>query len=182
MVLAPARDPPPLQQAPRRRADDRLRRRNPGIVDESGRLVACPGRASHRRAVAADARCSGPKRACPDQTRRKRGDGDGRHGQRRPDLDAALCAPTGLEEYVGRGVGMTLTIYARGGALVFRSKNYFLELFGRRLFLPAWLTPGTLYVTHAELPDGKFSFALQIFHPRFGLLRRQMAIFREIAS
>lgn len=93
-----------------------------------------------------------------------------------------FAGPTGLEEYVGRGVGMTLTIYAREGALVFRSKNYFLELFGRRLFLPAWLTPGTLYVTHAELPDGKFSFTLQIFHPRFGLLLRQMAIFREIAS
>jgi len=93
-----------------------------------------------------------------------------------------FAGPTGLEEYVGRGVGMTLTIYAREGALVFRSKNYFLELFGQRLFLPAWLTPGTLYVTHAELPDGKFSFTLQIFHPRFGLLLRQMAIFREIAS
>jgi Domain of unknown function (DUF4166) len=89
--------------------------------------------------------------------------------------------PTGLEEYVGRGVGMTLTVYAREGALVFRSENYFLELFGRRLFLPQWLTPGTLYVTHAELPDGKFSFTLQIFHPRFDLLLRQMGIFREIA-
>ena len=49
------------------------------------------------------------------------------------------------------------------------------------MFLPPWLTPGTLYVTHAELPDGKFSFTLQVFHPRFGLLIRQMAIFREIA-
>src|SRR5262249_11643982 len=92
-----------------------------------------------------------------------------------------FAGPTGLEEYVGRGVGMTLTVYAREGALVFRSKNYFLELFGRRLFLPAWLTPGTLYVTHAELPDGKFSFTLQIFHPRSGLLLRQMAMFREIS-
>ena len=91
-----------------------------------------------------------------------------------------FAGPTGLEEYVGRGVGMTLTVYARDGALIFRSKNYFLQLFGRRLFLPAWLTPGTLYVTHAELPDGKFSFTLQIFHPRFGLLIRQMAMFREI--
>jgi Domain of unknown function (DUF4166) len=92
-----------------------------------------------------------------------------------------FAGPTGLEEYVGRGVGMTLTVYAREGALVFRSKNYFLELFGRRLFLPEWLTPGTIYVTHAELPDGKFSFTLQVFHPRFGLLIRQMAVFREIA-
>ena len=87
---------------------------------------------------------------------------------------------TGLEEYVGYGVGMALTVYARDGALVFRSKDYFVQLLGRRFFLPTWLTPGTLYVTHAQLPDGKFSFTLQIFHPRLGLLVRQMAIFREI--
>jgi hypothetical protein len=91
-----------------------------------------------------------------------------------------FAGPTGLEEYVGCGVGMTLTVYARDGALVFRSENYFLQLFGRRFFLPAWLSPGTLYVTHAELFDGKFSFTLQIFHPRFGLIIRQMAMFREI--
>jgi len=93
-----------------------------------------------------------------------------------------FAGPTGLEEYVGCGVGMALTVYARDGALVFRSKHYFVQLFGRRLVLPAWLTPGTLYVTHADLPDGKFSFTLQIFHPRLGLLIRQMAVFREAAS
>jgi hypothetical protein len=89
-----------------------------------------------------------------------------------------FAGPTGLEEYVGRGIGMTLTVYARDGALIFRSKNYFLQLFGRRL--PKWMCPGTLYVTHAEVADHKFSFTLQIFHPRFGLLMRQMAMFREI--
>ena len=93
-----------------------------------------------------------------------------------------FAGPTGLEEYVGWGVGMALTVYAREGALIFRSQHYFLELFGRRWRLPAWLTPGTLYVTHAELPDDKFSFTLQIFHPRLGLLIRQMAMFREIES
>jgi len=92
-----------------------------------------------------------------------------------------FAGPTGLEEYVGYGVGMALTVYARDGALIFRSNNYFVQLLGRRLFLPVWLCPGTLYVTHAELPDGKFSFTLQIFHPRLGLLIRQMAVFREIA-
>ena len=91
-----------------------------------------------------------------------------------------FAGPTGLEEYVGYGVGMALTVYARDGALVFRSQDYFIQLLGRRFFLPAWLTPGTLYVTHAQLPDSKFSFTLQIFHPRLGLLVRQMAIFREI--
>ena len=93
-----------------------------------------------------------------------------------------FAGPTGLEEYVGFGVGMALTVYARESALIFRSEHYFLELFGARWRLPAWLSPGTLYVTHAELPDGKFSFTLQIFHPRLGLLIRQMAMFREVAS
>jgi hypothetical protein len=91
-----------------------------------------------------------------------------------------FAGPTGLEEYVGRGVGMALTVYAREGALIFRSENYFLQVLGRRFVLPAWLCPGTLYVTHAELPDGKFSFTLQIFHPRLGLLIRQMAMFRDV--
>ena len=89
---------------------------------------------------------------------------------------------TGLEEYVGRGVGMTLTVDAREGALIFRSRHYFFDIFGLRLLLPGCLCPGALTVTHAELPDGKFSFTLQVIHPRLGLMIRQMAIFREVKS
>ncbi len=92
-----------------------------------------------------------------------------------------FAGPTGLEEYVGRGVGMTLKVYVREGALIFRSQDYFFQLLGRRVILPKWLCPGALSVTHAELPDQKFSFTLQIIHPRLGLLVRQMAIFREVA-
>ena len=91
-----------------------------------------------------------------------------------------FAGPTGLEEYVGYGVGMSLTIHVIDEALVFRSRDYFLELFGRRLRLPAWLSPGALTVTHAELPEGKFSFTLQVAHPRLGLLIRQLAVFREV--
>lgn len=92
-----------------------------------------------------------------------------------------FAGATGLEEYVGYGVVMTLTVEAREGALIFRSKDYVFELFGRRLILPRWFTPGATVVTHAELPDGRFSFTLQVIHPRLGLLMRQMAIFREVA-
>jgi hypothetical protein len=91
-----------------------------------------------------------------------------------------FSGPTGLEEYVGYGIGMTLAVYARDGVLVFRSTSFFLQVFGRRFFLPKWLCPGTVYVTHAEVPDNRFSFTLQIIHPRLGLLLRQMAMFREI--
>jgi Domain of unknown function (DUF4166) len=86
---------------------------------------------------------------------------------------------TGLEEYVGYGVGMALAIEVQDGALVFRSDRYFLEIFRHRFLLPAWASPGALSVTHAEIGDGRFLFTLEIVHPRFGLLIRQSAAFRE---
>jgi hypothetical protein len=89
---------------------------------------------------------------------------------------------TGLEEYVGCGVGMALAIEVEAGALVFRSDGYFLEILGRRFFLPDWASPGALSVTHAEIGDGRFLFTLEVVHPRFGLLIRQSAAFRECQS
>ena len=91
-----------------------------------------------------------------------------------------FAGPTGLEEYVGYGIGMSLTVHVKDDALIFRSHRYFLQLFGRRIAFPSWLTPGALTVTHAEVADGRFSFTLELVHPRLGLLMRQMALFREI--
>lgn len=90
-----------------------------------------------------------------------------------------FAGPTGLEEYVGYGVGMALRIVVDGGALMFRSAHYFLQLGRFKLTLPAWLTPGALTVTHTDLGGGEFQFALEIIHPRFGMLVRQTAVFRE---
>jgi hypothetical protein len=90
-----------------------------------------------------------------------------------------FAGPTGLEERVGHGVGMTLTMEVKDDALVFRSRDYFVEFFRLRIRLPAWLTPGALSVTHAECADGRFSFTLDVVHPRFGLLIRQMGLFKE---
>jgi hypothetical protein len=90
-----------------------------------------------------------------------------------------FAGPTGLEEYVGYGVGMALRIVVDGDALTFRSAHYFLQLGRLKLTLPAWLTPGALTVTHTDLGGGEFQFTLEIIHPRFGMLVRQTAVFRE---
>jgi hypothetical protein len=90
-----------------------------------------------------------------------------------------FSGPTGLEEYLGNGLSIALRARVRGGALVFCSDGYVLQIFGRRWRLPNWLSPGTMTVTHAERSDGRFEFRLEVSHPRFGLLIRQSAAFRE---
>jgi len=90
-----------------------------------------------------------------------------------------FAGPTGLEEHVGCGVGMTLTMRVEDHALVFRSNQYFVD-FGRwRLTLPRWATPGTLTVRHIEVEGQQFVFAMEIVHPWLGMLLRQSAVFRE---
>jgi hypothetical protein len=93
-----------------------------------------------------------------------------------------FAGPTGIEEYLGHGFGMALGISVHRAALAFRSDHYFVQIFGRRWRLPQWLSPGEMIVTHAERSDGRFEFALAVKHPRFGLMIRQLAAFRESAS
>ena len=90
-----------------------------------------------------------------------------------------FAGATGLEEYVGFGIGMALTIGVVEAALVFRSANYFFQLGSWRIPLPSWLTPGEIVVSHKELGCGQFLFTLEVIHPWFGLLVQQSAAFRE---
>ena len=93
-----------------------------------------------------------------------------------------FSGPTGIEEYLGHGLSMALTIHARDGALVFRSDSYFLRVLGWRFKLPAFLSPGVMTVTHAELGEGRFVFTLKVEHPWFGVLIDQTAAFRETTT
>jgi hypothetical protein len=90
-----------------------------------------------------------------------------------------FAGPTGLEEYVGFGISMALTVSVERDALVFSSAGYAVRLGRFRLTLPDWLTPGDLSVTHADLGCGSFRFTLEITHPRLGQLLRQSAVFSE---
>lgn len=90
-----------------------------------------------------------------------------------------FAGPTGLEEYVGNGVGVALTLHEENGGLRFRSAGYFLSILGQRLPLPAWLTPGEMVIGHDDLGGGRFTFTLQLTHPLLGRLLHQVALFHD---
>jgi len=93
-----------------------------------------------------------------------------------------FMGPTGLEEYIGCGIGMALRLSVEHEGLFFRSAGYFLCIGKLRLRLPDWLTPGELTVSHTDLGGGLFRFTLDVIHPRLGVLIRQSAVFAEAAS
>ena len=90
-----------------------------------------------------------------------------------------FAGPTGLEEYIGRGIGMALNVDAMADGLRFSSDHYFLLVRGKRLRLPAWLGPGLTVVEHHDLGSGCFIFSLSLVHPLFGLLVEQHALFHD---
>ena len=91
-----------------------------------------------------------------------------------------FAGPTGLEEHVGYGVGMTLAVSVEDGVLCFESRRYFLGLARWRLSLPRFLAPGRLTVTHREIDAAHFVFTLDIRHHWFGHLLHQCAVYSEV--
>lgn len=91
-----------------------------------------------------------------------------------------FAGPTGLEEYVGHGIGMALTVRAEADAIHFVSDHYFLMLGGRRLRLPRWLAPGRLVITHRHLDDHSFLFSLDLTSRLLGPLIQQDALFHDV--
>ncbi|AQR75793.1 hypothetical protein BXU08_09295 [Sphingomonas sp. LM7] len=89
-----------------------------------------------------------------------------------------FAGPTGLEEYLGLGVGIALRLEERGGALWFVSDHYFLRLAGVRLPIRNGLI-GQLLVGHTDLGSGRFAFSLDLVHPWLGELVHQLAVFAD---
>lgn len=90
-----------------------------------------------------------------------------------------FAGPTGLEEYVGHGIGMALLVTPIDDGLRFQSAHYFLAIGACRLRIPAWLAPGRTIVEHHDLGDGRFRFDLMLDHRLFGRLVEQHALFRD---
>lgn len=93
-----------------------------------------------------------------------------------------FSGPTGLEEDLGHGLLMRLTLHAEQGALVFRSAGFALAIGTMSLALPGWLCPGHCTITHRDEGHGRFSFTLELTHPWLGRLAHQIAHFEEVLS
>ena len=90
-----------------------------------------------------------------------------------------FAGPTGLEEYIGYGIGMALMLEANEHALLFKSDHYFLQIFGKRLRIPNWLVPISLAIGHHELSERRFAFTLDLDSRLFGKMINQSAVFED---
>lgn len=90
-----------------------------------------------------------------------------------------FAGPTGIEEYLGLGLGIALRLRAEDGILWFLSDHYFLRLGRLRLRFPRWLRPGDLAIGHVDCGGGRFAFTLALTHPLAGELIHQVALFAD---
>lgn len=90
-----------------------------------------------------------------------------------------FAGSTGLEEYIGFGVGMALNVCVENDGLLFKSEHYFVQVFGRRIRIPRLFSPGALVIGHHDQGGGQFQFSLDLTHGLFGQLIYQNAIFQD---
>ena len=91
-----------------------------------------------------------------------------------------FCGPTGLEEYLGGGLGMALRMETLSDGIAFVSDHYFFQIGPRRTRLPLALTPGVTRVTHRQVAGASFLFGLEVVHPLAGTLIRQEILFDDV--
>jgi Domain of unknown function (DUF4166) len=90
-----------------------------------------------------------------------------------------FAGPTGLEEYLGRGVGIALKVSAIEGGIRFVSDHYFFEIFGKRLRMPRLIAPGELIIEHKDEGEGVFTFSLALNHAWLGEVMHQQCRFHD---
>lgn len=88
----------------------------------------------------------------------------------------------GLLERTDGGLSMSLKVFEEAGALVFRSRRFWLVWGRLRLPVPGLLTPGTCRVVHTDLGHlghGLFRFTLSMEHPLWGETFYQTGVFAD---
>jgi hypothetical protein len=90
-----------------------------------------------------------------------------------------FAGPTGLEEYLGGGIGIALTVSALEDGIRFTSDHYFLQLGRWRLRWPRMIAPGQLTIDHRDCGEGAFTFTLVLHHPLLGEVMHQHSRFQN---
>ena len=93
-----------------------------------------------------------------------------------------FSGPTGLEEYVGFGIGIALKVAGSAEGISFASDHYFIKFGLVHLRLPRWLEPGALQIDHLDRGSGNFLFVLDLRHPLFGQMIHQVGLFADQPS
>jgi hypothetical protein len=80
---------------------------------------------------------------------------------------------------------MTLILDVVCGDLLFKQDRYFWEVWGKRLYIPNWMTPGELIIRHEDggkdaKGRGQFNFHLVLKHKLFGELIHQTVLFKDV--
>jgi hypothetical protein len=91
-----------------------------------------------------------------------------------------FAGPTGLEEYLGRGLGMALRLEPLSDGLAFVSDHYFLQFGSWRVRLPRAITPGTARIAHRQMAGRAFLFELIDEHHWAGKLLHQQILFDDV--
>jgi hypothetical protein len=92
-----------------------------------------------------------------------------------------------LVEELPAGLRMPLKVYEQNGVLHFVSEGYYFDpgirwgTWHPRIPLPAWLSPGTTHVEHADESQGWFRFTMTVTHAIFGVVFYQTGRFRAAA-
>jgi hypothetical protein len=84
-----------------------------------------------------------------------------------------------LAEMVGFGFGMNLKVSQQNGAIRFKSGHYFVKIFNLKIKIPSLLTPGVTKVTQTAIDQQRFEFKLEVNHPWFGQVFKQVGIFEK---
>ena len=90
-----------------------------------------------------------------------------------------FAGPTGIEEYLGLGFGIALSVELVPGGIRFLSDHFFLRLGSQRLRFPGWLVPLRLAIEHLDCGAGNFTFVLNLRCRPFGTIILQRCAFSD---
>ena len=87
---------------------------------------------------------------------------------------------TGLEEMFNSWLGLSIKTLANHKSLSFTSDQFFIKCFRKKIYIPKWMTPIGINVTHRECNARRFRLTIEVVSRPFGELIYQTSILEEV--